>query len=210
MTDHAAKMAEIERDDWYIELADGSKWFPAGGNTKPSPEVLAHALGNLGRYTGHSTVFYSVAEHLVKASYLVPEHLAYEALMHDAHEAIVNDLSKPVKMYIGGSYDELEDRTEVEIRRMYGLTDHIHPLVKHADILMALIEADTIMPSRGENWTYYGGYRDEAMIIASERPELRPEGWSPNITGYNAGRASTEWLRRYRELTNGQNVQAKD
>lgn len=64
-------------------------------------EDIAHALSNLCRYGGHSRHFYSVAQHSV---ILAEECLrrwtaqeAYYALLHDAEEAYIIDLPRPIK-----------------------------------------------------------------------------------------------------------------
>ena len=63
---------------------------------------IAHSLSMSCRYGGHCREFYSVAEHSVILAELILEQygdtrLAYNALMHDATEAYVCDLPRPIK-----------------------------------------------------------------------------------------------------------------
>lgn len=61
---------------------------------------IAKALGKLCRYTGQCNRFYSVAEHSVIVSHLVPPEYAMHGLLHDAQEAILGDQSAPLKHYL--------------------------------------------------------------------------------------------------------------
>jgi len=70
-------------------------------NLKPNDidiEDIAHALSNLCRYGGHCLFHYSVALHSVLCSYEEGTNLEKLAfLLHDASEAFVNDLVRPIK-----------------------------------------------------------------------------------------------------------------
>jgi hypothetical protein len=83
---------------------------------------IATGLSNLCRWSGQTKTFYSVAEHSLWVSYLVPEHWAIEGLMHDAAEAYVNDIVRCVKKELP-LYNEIEKRVMAEICEAFSLYD---------------------------------------------------------------------------------------
>jgi len=185
----------INKDDLFIELYGDSKWYPSRSDNEITVYQVAHSLSSLARFTGHANRIngnvYTVAEHSVKVSYLVP---TLTALMHDAHESIVNDLSKPVKVFVGSGYNKLEDSAEAQFARIFGLERPMSPEIKEADIHMVLIEAFDLLVSQGKDWGYYEKERDEAMKLYIEQPELRAECWSPEV-------AYEKFMVRYMDLT---------
>src|SRR5690606_2723306 len=58
---------------------------------------LAHSLSMQCRFNGHTSSFYSVAQHCLLVAELVPEEHKLAALLHDATEAYVGDLVRPLK-----------------------------------------------------------------------------------------------------------------
>lgn len=185
----------VKKVELFIELADGGRWFPSRPDNEIAIEQIAYALSGLARFTGHAKRLngnvYTVAEHSVKLSYLVP---TLTGLMHDAHESIINDLSKPVKVYIGGTYSKLEEAVEKQFAELFDLDFPMKAEVKRADIHMVLIEAFDLLESKGNGWGYYEKERQEAMKLYIERPELRAECWSPE-------RAYERFMDRYTHLT---------
>lgn len=77
---------------------------------------IALALGNINRFTGHAGP-YTVADHSVLVSRLVPQELAAEALLHDAHEAYLGDISTPVKRALGHEIGAYEAAWDAAIRK---------------------------------------------------------------------------------------------
>lgn len=108
-------------------------------------EEIAHALSNICRYTGHVRKFYSVAQHSVLVSYLVPKHLAMCGLMHDASEAYLGDVSTNLKVLLP-EYKALEERVEALIAKQYGLPFPLPAAVKKADMQMLATEKRDLMP----------------------------------------------------------------
>lgn len=105
---------------------------------------IAHALSNLCRFTGHCDRFYSVAEHSVLVSRLVPNDLALAGLLHDATEAYCGDVNSPLKSLLG-AYRAIEARVAAVIEEKFKVKFG-HPFVKNADTLAYLAERCALMP----------------------------------------------------------------
>ena len=124
-----------------------------------SVACLARALSRLCRFTGHTTQFYSVAEHSVWVSLLVPSTLARQALVHDLHEALVGDVSTPLKALIPG-YRAIEQAAWRQVALLCDVPVEVHPLVKRADLMMLAAERRLLMPRDQEDWEILKGIPD--------------------------------------------------
>jgi uncharacterized protein len=112
---------------------------------------IAHSLSMQCRYNGHSTRFYSVAEHSVLVCWAAPKEHKLAALMHDASEAYLCDLPRPVKNCVTG-YKEAEAQVEAVIAERYGFS-YPHPAeVKELDNRILLDERDQIMAPPPADW----------------------------------------------------------
>lgn len=97
---------------------------------------IAHSLAMTCRFNGHTRGHYSVAQHSIVLSRIVPSSLAFYALLHDAAEAYVHDVVRPLKpLYrIGGhSFDTVEARILEVILLRYGLGPRVPSAVMIAD-----------------------------------------------------------------------------
>lgn len=72
-------------------------------------EDIAHSLSHMARFNGHTKRFYSVAQHSIHLSAWVAEKHALHALLHDAAEAYVGDIIRPVKHALP-EFDAIEKR----------------------------------------------------------------------------------------------------
>jgi hypothetical protein len=185
----------INREDLFIELSGHGRWYPNREDNPITVNQVAHSLSSLARFTGHARrlngCVYTVAEHSVKVSYLVS---TLTALMHDAHECITNDLSKPIKVYAGGSYTSLEKDTEKQFAKRFGLQYPHGPEIKRADIIMVMLESRDLLTSEGRDWGYYEEYSEIVDELYSTQPDLRPQCWSPD-------KAERKFLMRFLELS---------
>lgn len=120
---------------------------------------IAHALSNICRFTGHCRDFYSVAEHCVimsKMGHWTSDVQKFEALMHDAHEAYIGDMSAPLK-YVSPEFKAFEKRVETVVRRRFGLPEQLSPEIKNADIRMLAMEAKDVMHGNWRAWESING-----------------------------------------------------
>ncbi len=102
---------------------------------------IAQSLSLLCRFAGHSKVFYSVAEHSVRVSYLVPPEHALWGLMHDAGEAYCVDVPRPLKHMAGmEAYRAHEKRVMAAICSWFHMDATEPPEVKLADNIMLVTE----------------------------------------------------------------------
>lgn len=102
-------------------------------------EDIARGLANECRFSGQIKHFYSVAQHSVLCSYIVPSKFALEALLHDASEAYCKDIPTPLKALLP-KYKSIELGIEGLIRLVFGLPNKESPEVKLADLVMLKTE----------------------------------------------------------------------
>ncbi len=110
---------------------------------------IAHALANQCRWTGHVRRFYSVAEHCILAASLVPKKEKLPTLLHDASEAYLADLARPIKhaKALGQVYRKYETQLEEAIAVRFKLPPPpMSDTTKWADDAMLRVEIHELMP----------------------------------------------------------------
>lgn len=186
------------RGDW-MQTFTGRQFYPLDPQQYDIDIVdIAHALSMLCRYNGHVERFYSVAEHCIHLSYAVaPEHALW-ALLHDATEAYVGDMIRPLKRSMP-DYVAAEDRIMMAISLRFGLTGGqrvVHdqyrlgemvglvmpPEVKAADTAILLDERMALLAEPPRPWSTDGGSLGVTI-----------RGWSP-------AEAEHRYLSRFSEL----------
>ncbi|WP_315313054.1 HD family hydrolase [Pantoea vagans] len=133
-------------------------------------EDIACALSNLCRFTGHVQDFYSVAQHSVHVSYLVPPTFALDALLHDAAEAYIGDCVSPLKALLP-DYQEIEKRVELAVTKRFGIrTLGKWPEVKLADLIMLATERRDLDLDDGTPWPILEGIAPAPFILSPLNP----------------------------------------
>jgi 5'-deoxynucleotidase YfbR-like HD superfamily hydrolase len=153
---------------------------------KPNPNDIrildiAHALSHQCRFGGHTKHHYSVAQHSVNVSYLVPEEHALQALLHDATEAYLVDIPTPVKNHLVG-YRDIEDNLWKAIAKKYGVSEYMNESVKEADARICITEKIHLISPHGLDGPGWSGLTSRYTAYdAKEIPdavcfdELAPE-----------------------------------
>jgi len=113
---------------------------------------IARSLSREPRYVGDTTLPYSVAQHCVRGSEalllmgFVKE--ARQFLYHDSSEAILKDLSSPLKKLLKDSlYCEIEEKIEKVLAKQFGYDYPYSPIVKQLDANLAQEEMSLLMHS---------------------------------------------------------------
>lgn len=142
----------MNRGDW-IQTAMGHQFWPIDPRASEIvPEDIAHALSMLCRFGGHCLRFYSVAEHSVLlARAVAPDHRLW-ALLHDATEAYLVDVPRPLKPFLVG-YREAEDKIALAVCERFGLPVQMPAAVKAADTRILTDERQQNMAPAPKPWS---------------------------------------------------------
>jgi uncharacterized protein len=116
---------------------------------EPNPDTLlisdiAHALSHQCRFGGHLPRFYSVAQHSLLCYLMAKEDEKFDALMHDASEAYLLDMPKPIKVELS-EYNAIEDNLMNVLAKKFGFNYPKSPEVERVDILLLNWEWEVIM-----------------------------------------------------------------
>lgn len=142
--------------DW-IQTFTGRKFWPL--DPRPDEvciEDIAHALGQVARFGGHATRHYSVAQHCWHVSCRFDDPvLGLQGLLHDAAEAYLADVTRPVKPYLRVqpqldfratySFAVLEDRIQKAICTRLNCPWPFPESIKRADERMLVTESMQLM-----------------------------------------------------------------
>jgi hypothetical protein len=177
----APKPADASRQGDWMQTYTGGRFWPLDPHaSEVNITDIAHALSLQSRFGGHCLRFYSVAEHCVHlARAAAPEDKLW-ALLHDASEAYVVDVPRPLKRFLAG-YAEAETRVMGAICKAFDLPPEMPATVKALDNRILIDERYQVMIPTGEPW-FYGGESEPLGIVI--------EHWSPE-------RAAEEFLATF-------------
>lgn len=178
----------------WIQTLTGEKVDPINPDPKTINIIdIAHALAMSCRYNGHCMQFYSVAEHCCHMADMVEPDVAIHALMHDASEAYICDIPRPIKPHLIGYFD-IEEKVMAAIYAKFNLvmTSEQEQAVKLSDVRMLATEKSQILsdPVKDEEW---------AVIDGIDPYDIEIQCWPPH-------KAELEFLRRFTKLMNIPNM----
>lgn len=172
------------RGDW-MQTFTGRALYPLDPHVDDiDPADIAHHLSLLCRYNGAVWSYYSVAEHCVLISHAVSPANALWALLHDATEAYMGDMIRPLKGSMP-AYRIAEDYLMSVICVRFGLDPVMPAEVKDADLRILRDERDALMAAPPQPWGSIDGLPALGVTV---------RGWDPTT-------AERRYLRRMKELT---------
>lgn len=192
------ELVDPEIVGWWSEVREKGPWIQTfSGLCYPllAPDAsdvclddIAHAVAGLERYTGHARRVaglhgYTVAQHSVHVSEIVPREDAFAALMHDSPEAYVGDASSPLKRCLS-NFGYVERLSYLAIAKRFRLPFQLPPSVKHADLVLLATEKRDLMAPEPRPW----------LPLPEPLPE-RIRIWSADV-------AEERFRERFEELSN--------
>lgn len=179
----------FDKTEAWIQTYSGRRFNP----TKPNPDAIviqdiAHSLSMQCRFTGHCREFYSVAQHSVLVSYICDNKDALWGLMHDASEAYLIDVPRPLKR--SGkfqAYIDFETEMMKAICERFRLEVEEPKSVKHADSVLLATEARDLMGPLHPDW-----------INTNEPLPFKIDAWDNK-------KSKDMFMKRFFELTDSPN-----
>lgn len=174
---------------------------------------IAHSLSQLCRYTGHTNLFYSVAQHSLLVSEKMPGGPAAKlvGLLHDGAEAYTNDLASPLKRWLQtaeceersehyddsiSSYCWLQNKITAAIYSKFGVTS-IPDDVRLFDGAAGVFEAAGFLGLSSDELAHYSF---PMHLIGLWQP-WDPQTFAARNSDLEMGEVETRFLKRFEDLT---------
>lgn len=145
----------------WIQTYTGRKFWPLNPSASDvCIEDIAHALALKCRYTGHCREFFSIAQHSVAVSRMVPESDALWGLLHDAGEAYLPDVARPIKDRISVAifpgrdvpFEHAEGCILRQIAAAFSIPYAMPPSIRSADVRCLERERRQLMGPPPQEW----------------------------------------------------------
>lgn len=173
--------APVRKGDW-MQTHSGLAFWPLDPRADEiTIEDIAHGLSRQCRYGGHTLKFYSVAEHCVLMASKAPAGFGFATLMHDATEAYLADVIRPIKRHLT-NYKTVEAELERVIAERFGLPYPMPPEVKRLDEAIVADEKAQAMAPAPLPWAEWDNKTAPLGVTL--------QFWKPN-------RAKREFLRAF-------------
>jgi len=171
--------------DW-METYTGKKIYVDNPNPEDiCIEDIAHALSLQCRFNGHCRQFYSIAEHSVLVSQYCYSY-KLEGLLHDAAEAYIGDMVRPIK-FLFPLFNEIERKILEAIDKKFDCSiSHPKPfgrIVDEVDRRILTNEAHALFDDVSD-W----------CISSNPLPDIVINCWSPQV-------AEKEFLKQFEEVS---------
>jgi uncharacterized protein len=154
----------------YISTYLGNRFWPQEPRIdRIDLEDIAHGLAYQCRFNGQTRAFYSVAQHSLMVASILPPPMHRAALLHDAAEAYLGDIVKPLKRLLpdfsrieAGVTELIAQAFAVDFGCEDGASDSrrhaIYRAIKQADMVALATEKRDLMPHSTEAWSYLHGF----------------------------------------------------
>lgn len=167
----------------YLGTYNGSVFYPINADKLDDVnlESIAFALSTNSRFCGHTKKFWSVAQHSLLVSEIIEKSCNKEiaeagldinkasliALLHDASEAYLSDMCRPIKKFMS-DYAKYETLVQNKIYKVFGINQHdidkYSKWIRFADDTALYTEAITLMnPSKIWLEDYADGFSNKTI-----------------------------------------------
>lgn len=151
-TDIDLAKERLSKVEGWIQTFTGIQFWPMNPCSEDLDIIdIAKSLSQQCRYTGHTREFYSVAEHAVRVSRILPPEYKQWGLMHDASEAYLADMASPVKKFFL-LYQEKEEQLHKLVAERFELSWPMPNKVTEADWIMLATEKRDLLGPEPASW----------------------------------------------------------
>ena len=137
---------------------------------------IAHGLAFQCRFNGQTSRFYSIAQHCLMVTSILPDHLKLAGLLHDAAEAYIGDVVQPLKVLLP-DYQVIESNFNQAIELRFNVNLDHQEEVKAADLIALATEKRDLLPRERCDWELLKGIRPLDRLTLPMSPEQSEESF---------------------------------